>query len=628
MSTTDLDAYRALVDRAPTMLWRTRADGERDFFNATWLAFTGHTPEPEDPSTWSTALHPDDVQEYLKTLREHFERRESYELEYRLRRADGAYRFVLERGAPLTDDAGRFVGFVGSCVDVDERRAVRTPTGADDFFELSLDNICVAGLDGYFKRVNPAWTRTLGWTTEELMARPSLDFVHPDDRPAVLEVRHRLRRGESVHGITNRYLCKDGSFRWFEWRPAVHTSRGLVYAVARDITEQRHAEERLRAAEADQIQLRRQLVFADRMASIGTLAAGVAHEINNPLTQVLANAALQLEALREAGDATEMSRMAAEVLAAAERIQKIVRGLKTFSRAEEEHRRIVDVGPLLDLSIGMTANEVRQHGARVVTSIGPMPPVEADEARLGQVFVNLLVNAAQAFPVDAAEKEIRVRASTDASGRVVIEVQDTGMGIPPAQVDRIFDPFFTTKPVGVGTGLGLSICHNLVTALGGEISVSSVVGRGATFRVTLPPAAAAPAPALVSAPPEAPPQGVRVLVVDDEPTIGSLLRRSLRDHTVTALTDAREALALLELGERYDVIISDLMMPEMTGMAFYEVLTRRFPDAAERVVFITGGAFTPATAAFLDRNTRPLVEKPFRPATIREVVEQTARARR
>ena len=514
----------------------------------------------------------------------------------------------------------------------DERDLLDETAVARDFFEMSLDNVCVAGFDGYFKRVNPSWTRTLGWTAEELMARPIVDFVHPDDREGVLSGRQRLKQGAPLGPLVNRYLCKDGSYRWFQWSSVAHADRGLVYASARDITEQMRTEQELRDAAILREKLERQLVFADRMASVGTLAAGVAHEINNPLSYVTANVTLIIEALRSAGSElsseqiAELGQMAAEAQTGAERIRKIVRGLKTFSRAEEERRAVIDVRPLLELSIDMTFNEIR-HRARLVKDYGRIPLVFADEARLGQVFINLLVNAAQALPEGKSEAhEIRIVTETAPDGAAVIEVRDTGCGIPPAIIGRIFDPFFTTKPLGIGTGLGLSICHNIVTKMGGTLGVVSDEARGTTFRIVLPPADAAPVDVVVAENPPRPAVArAAVLVVDDEPAIGAVLRRVLADHAVTAVNTAREAIELLAAGHQFDVIFSDLMMPEMSGMELHDELTRRFPDAAERMVFVSGGAFTPSAKAFLDRVTNERLEKPFDAQTLRSTVRRFAK---
>jgi two-component system cell cycle sensor histidine kinase/response regulator CckA len=505
-------------------------------------------------------------------------------------------------------------------------------SGADDFFEMSIDNVCVAGLDGYFKRVNPSWTRTLGWTPEELMSRPSVDFVYPEDREATLAGRRRLQSGEALGPLVNRYVCKDGTYRWFEWRSVANIDRALVYAVARDITEQKIAEQQLSEAKELQEKLQSQLVFADRMACVGALAAGVAHEINNPLAYVAANITLMAESLRaltvevSSDTLSELCEMAGQVQEGAERIRKIVRGLKTFSRTEEERRTVVDVRPLLELSINMAFNEIR-HRARLVKDYGPIPLVDADEARLGQVFINLLVNAAQALPEGrSGDNEIRIVTSTDAAGHAVIEVRDTGAGIPAGLLHRVFEPFFTTKQAGIGTGLGLSICHNIVVALGGEISVTSEEGVGTAFRLVLPATLRArdAAPPIASAPMQALPCAA-VLVLDDEPAIGSVLRRVLREHDVTVVTTAREALELLRSGKHFDIIFSDLMMPEMSGMDFYAELTRGFPHATERVIFVSGGAFTASAQAFLDTIPNQRLEKPFNAGNVRDIVRDIVR---
>lgn len=238
--------------------------------------------------------------------------------------------------------------------------------------------------------------------------------------------------------------------------------------------------------------LQRKLIFADRMASLSTLAAGVAHEINNPLAYIIANTTMIIRGLRdpekEVSEQTleEFREMALDAQEGAERIRRLVGGLEAFSRAEKQELTVVDLVPVLDRAIAMTLEDIQPH-ARVIRDYGTVPPVEADEARLGQVFTNLLENAAHAVgKADTTANEIRINASTDAEGRAVIEIADTGVGIADSVMSRVFDPFFTTKPIDVGTGLGLSVCHSLVTGLGGTIGVESQERLGSTFRVVLP----------------------------------------------------------------------------------------------------------------------------------------------
>ncbi len=501
-----------------------------------------------------------------------------------------------------------------------------------DFFEKSLDHVCVADFGGNFKHLSASWSKTLGYTTEELRAKPSIEFVHPEDRAMTLAGRERLTTGGELGPLINRYICKDGSSRWFEWRSVADAASGLVHCVARDVTEQKQAEARLSAAMELQEELKRQLIFADRMASIGTLAAGVAHEINTPLSFVTTNLSLMVELLQHCTNSgsrlplAELTQLATEAVAGAQRIRTTVSALKTFSRSQGEQVSVLDVHPLLELSIKMTTNELR-HRTRLVRDYGETPLVEVDDARLGQVFINLLLNAAQAIPDDGSSgHEVRIVTRTDPQGRALIEVRDTGPGVPAPLMARIFDPFFTTKPVGIGTGLGLSISHAIVTGMGGSITVSERDGPGAVFRVVLPPASAektlsrvvhTPAPTLAATRVKG-----TVLVIDDEPAVGRMLGRVLADHDVTAVTAAQEALQLIESGSSFDLIISDVMMPQMTGVDLYEELCRRFPAYKDRLVFLSGGVFNAATRARLHSFGNQCIEKPFDPQRIREIVQR------
>jgi signal transduction histidine kinase len=393
-----------------------------------------------------------------------------------------------------------------------------------------------------------------------------------------------------------------------------------------------------------------QLIVADRRVSLGQLAAGVAHEINNPLAYVMSNLAEvqrglgdTLGTLEDGGPAAagalhtlrELARAVRDALDGAERVRHIVKGLKSFSRTDDDERAPLDPSEPLAAAIEMAGHQIRPRAA-LEKDLGPLPRVEANAVRLSQVFLNLLVNAAQALPEGQASRQrIRVATRTAADGFAEIEVSDTGAGIAPEHLPRIFDPFFTTKPVGEGTGLGLSICQGIVTGLSGRIDVESEPGRGTTFRVRLPPSSAArlAAPALAPVvPPAASPEPRaaepgdharrRVLVIDDEPLLHSALRRLLLpDHDVEAHADARRALDRLRAGERFDAILCDLMMPGMDGIGFHEALVEIAPEQAARLVFMTGGAHTERTRRFLDSERRPVLEKPIDPDRLRRIVD-------
>ena len=404
------------------------------------------------------------------------------------------------------------------------------------------------------------------------------------------------------------------------------------------------------ALRSERAQMQEQLLISDRMASVGTLAAGVAHEINNPLASLLANldfaagdvAKLGKDVLSWAkavpgNDGTtdwiwtrlrEIEEPLRDARESTDRIRLIVRDLKIFSRGDEDKRGAVDVRRVLESSLRMAGNEIR-HRARLTTDYGDVPAVEGNEARLGQVFLNLIVNAAQSMPEGRADQnEIHVVTRLDDEGRVVVEIRDTGSGIAESVLSSIFLPFFTTKPIGVGTGLGLSICHRIVTALGGRIMVESQVGKGTVIRTILPVAKREAAEPEATPPPDAVVSGRkgRILVVDDEPMLGAAVRRILSaEHEVLVVTSARDAIGRVFQGDRFDVILCDLMMPEMTGVDLYAEFLRLAPEQAEKVIFMTGGAFTTRAREFLDQVRNPRVEKPFDAGNLRALVRTLVR---
>jgi signal transduction histidine kinase len=371
--------------------------------------------------------------------------------------------------------------------------------------------------------------------------------------------------------------------------------------------------------------LQAQLMTADRMASMGLLAAGVAHEINNPLASVIGNLQLLDEDLRSLPVPSSALEMIGSATEAAGRVRDIVRDLKLFSRSDEDQaKHPLDLRTVVEAALRMAKNDIR-HRARVVKEYGPAPAVSAQEWRLVQVFLNLLINAAQAIPAGGVERnEIRVRTGSDEAGRAVVEISDTGQGIAPEILGRIFDPFFTTKQKGDGSGLGLAICDRLVTALGGTIDVESVPDQGSRFRVVLPAAPAGAAATASSAPPahgNASAPRARVLIVDDDRQVAETVRRALApQHDTLLVNSGREALAYVRGGEQFDLILCDVMMPEMTGMALHAELVRVAPRQAERLIFVTGGAFTEDARRYLDRVPNLQVHKPFDLGELRSLV--------
>jgi nitrogen-specific signal transduction histidine kinase/CheY-like chemotaxis protein len=383
--------------------------------------------------------------------------------------------------------------------------------------------------------------------------------------------------------------------------------------------------------------LQARLMLSDRMASIGTLAAGVAHEINNPLTYVLANLhilgkraekAIGIDQSDEARNqlcSQDTLQLLRETAEGARRVRDIARDLKTFSRSSDEVQP-VDVRQVLDSSVRMAINEIR-HRARLERNYMGSPLVLANSSRLGQVFLNLIVNAAQAIPEGAADDNlIRLTTTTGEDGHAEVIVTDTGTGIAKHLIERIFEPFVTMKPVGVGTGLGLYICRDIIHNIGGVIQVESEIGAGTSFKVRLPPA---PADAVLS--PLIPVPGrkrhedlprARILVIDDEPNIGRSFVRSLPEHEITVADSGREGVRLLDDGTSFDLIFCDVMMPDVTGRDVHEHITAHHPGMLDKIVFMTGGAFTERASEFIARVNAPRVDKPFDVSTIRTVLRE------
>ena len=485
----------------------------------------------------------------------------------------------------------------------------------------------------------PSWARTYGFPPERTPrnGQELAAFIHPEDMAVIgAQVKELTEGKRDLLEVEHRALTGSGDWKWMVARARVverdeaGTATRLIGTCA-DVTERKKLQTRLQ--------------IADRMASMGTLAAGVAHEINNPLAFMSVNLDFVIARIEAAerppevrggrvgpssADLVLWRTALAEALEGAHRVRDIVRGLKVFTRGDEAPPIPVDVNAVLKSALRLAEHELRQR-ARVVTRLDTVPVITGDPSRLSQVFLNLLMNAAQALPVGrAAEHEITVTTRSADGGKVAVEVSDTGCGIPPEHRGRIFDPFFTTKPVGVGTGLGLAICHGIVSGMQGEIEVDSTVGRGTTFRVLLPVTAAASgdAPDPRPRPPEGAPRDrrARVLVVDDEPHFCTAVARILSaEHEVETTCDPADALRRVRAGDRFDLFLTDLGMPTMSGKELYEQLRRVSPEQASRMLFMTGGALTAAIAEFAERQADRVLQKPLDADALRAAVADELR---
>jgi signal transduction histidine kinase len=387
-----------------------------------------------------------------------------------------------------------------------------------------------------------------------------------------------------------------------------------------------------RAQRERELRMQRRLELAERLASLGTVAAGVAHEVNNPLSFVISNidfalSELQSQTLDNGSPAwmRELVQALGEAQTGAERVKQIVSELRAYVRPDSAHIDRQNVNRILRSAIDMVAHELRR-SAKVRTEYGDVPAVEANETRLSQVFMNLLLNAAHAVASPAASgQEIVVRSYVEPNGHVAVEISDQGCGMNEEIQNRIFDPFFTTKEPGLGTGLGLAICRGIVSSLQGEIRVESREGEGSRFIVSLPGASEA-VPAVPRPSSVAPSLGLSmrgaILVVDDEPLLRSVIARMIgAEHDLTLVESADQALASIEAGNRYDAILCDLMLRRQSGMDLHALLLQRHADQARRMIFLTGGAFTTDAAEFLKLMQRRHLAKPFGAEELRQTLQ-------
>lgn len=472
------------------------------------------------------------------------------------------------------------------------------------FFERASDAIFVADPQHRYVEVNPAGCRLLGYARDELVGLHLRDVIPPEDLVTQPIATERYD-ANAPFVVERRLLRRDGGIVEVEIS-GIKFSDGSLQSVVRDISERK----RLLAERA----------ATERITSLGRLAQGVGHEINNPLAYLV----LSIDHLRllvaESGASTNPSSIeitsALDTIAeAAARITSIVKSLSSFGRGDGETIGPVSIARAVQAAVAISANRVN-HVARVEAQLEALPDVRANEFQLTQVFVNLLLNAADAIAEAApGPHEIRVAAHVERD-LVVIEVSDTGPGIAPQLRQRLFEPYVTTKSIGRGTGLGLSICRSIVESFSGRIELVDPDGRGATFRITLPIAQGLDAMHPERPEPRSgPTQPLRLLVVDDEPLLLESLRRGLRAHELTTTPDTSSALTLCRAHD-YDRILCDLMFPGGSAEPFYDALCAEAPELARRVVFMTGGAFTESARRFLERTGRPWLAKPFTSAQL------------
>jgi PAS domain S-box-containing protein len=648
--------YFDLYNRAPVGYFTLNQAGLIRKANLTAAHLLGTTRGALVKQPLTRFIVPDDQDIYYHHKQQLVETGTRQVCELRMLQPEGDPCWVRLEATSVESTSGALLVRAVICDITDRRHAEETLRVSEarhrSLFEKSHDALMTL--------VPPDWRFTAANSTTLAMfgARDEQDFISR----APSEYSPRAQLDGSISADKDRAMraaASSAGSHFYEWTfrrlngqefPATVLltqmeidGHALLHATVRDETEVKKLQAMLRQA--------------DRLTSMGTLAAGVAHEINNPLTYVLHNieslsedlpklasaitrilrtfrVELGTEALTEllGSDApmlepallSDMAERAREALGGTERIKTISRAIGTFSRVESNERSRVDLNYAIECATTMALTVIKFR-AKLVVDYATLPLIWASEGKLSQVFLNLLINAAHAIE-EGHVQDNRIEISTWARGDdVFAEVKDTGRGISAADLTRIFDPFFTTKSVGVGSGLGLPICRNIVTEFGGDINVYSELGKGTRFTVRLPirrAASQAPPPAVIVAPDVTNAHG-RVLMIDDEQPILTMLVQLLgADHQVVTAATGESAKTILTYDQSFDVILCDLMMPGLSGMDLHAWLAVEYPVLAQRIVFVTGGAFTGTASEYLACIANIRIEKPYDKASLKRLVSE------
>jgi PAS domain S-box-containing protein len=589
--------FRNLANSGRALIWAAGTDKLCNYFNRIWLEFTGRTLEQEWGNGWAEGVHPEDFQRCLNIYTGAFDRRESFSMAYRLRRYDGEYRWIIDDGSPRFDSKGEFIGYVGHCLDITERRVAEEALRSNEerlkaILKATPDPIVLYDVNGYPQYLNPAFTEVFGWTLDELSGR-QIPFVPGDQNEITAQkITETYESGKTVKIQTKR-LTKAGvpidvivSAAIIQGREGKPT--GLVVNIT-DISDYKKLEARLQQAQ--------------KLESIGTLAGGIAHDFNNILYPLLGFTELLKEDIP--ADSPLQDHID-EILNATMRSKNLVKQILAFSRKGDQSAKPIQLQPIVKEALKLlrasipTTIEIQQD----IDSDGDV--VMADPTQIHQIVMNLATNAyhamedtggilkvslkkSEVLPESVSESNPSVFQTLLPGNYVLLTVSDTGTGITKDILDKIFEPYFTTKGIGKGTGLGLSVVHGIVKAHKGEIWISSVPGIGTEVQVYLPVMERTVEDKRIESSEPLLGGTERILLVDDEEAVVRLEKQMLErlGYHVEERTSSIEALnAFTAHPEAFELVISDMTMPKMTGIQLAGALILIRPDIP--VVICTG----------------------------------------
>lgn len=609
------ERFHTVLDSSPSAVYVKGLDGRFLFANRSLAGMFG-VPQEDWTGKQSIDLLPrpvadlcEDSDSLALERHGHVHERQIFRLQ------DGRELTILATRFPLVrpDGAPYAVGAVLRNIT----ELVNAQRELDRLWNYSPEPFCVAGFDGYFKQVNPAWSRCLGWSETQILTRPWSEFVHPDDRAATDAIFTRLKHGLAIERFENRYRCANGTYRWFSWDAIPQPEEKLLYGFVRDVTEEKRLGEQFRQSQ--------------KMEAIGQLAGGIAHDFNNLLTVINGYSELLLDEMSPANPSKEALN---QVRIAGQRAAELTAQLLAFSRKAVIEPKVLDINQVVESSTKMLRRLIGED-IRFETRLGNVPRVKIDPVQLEQVFINLAVNARDAMPtggqltisssrVTLPDKDVPESNELAPGKYVRVMVADTGCGIPPDVRSRIFEPFYTTKGVGKGTGLGLSTVYGIVRQAGGTINVDSELNQGTVFRILLPAVlhttTGGPTEVLTVAP-----RGTEtVLLVEDEADVREIARLILEIQGYSVLVAGSSAEALrIEAVQKgpIDLLVTDVVMPDAGGRVLAEKLRGRRPQI--KVLFMSGYTDDAMIRNGVETAREYFIQKPFTPLSLARKVRET-----
>jgi PAS domain S-box-containing protein len=460
------------------------------FFNKPWLDFTGRSTEQELGNGWAEGVHPDDLQNCSQVYNRAFDARQPFVMQYRLRRHDGEYRWLSDQGVPRYDAQGVFVGYIGSCVDVTELMT------KDEALRQSEERMRLAaaavnlGIWEWHLATNEIWATNarravLGWPSAgKVSFEDFLSHVHPEDRSRIQQTIDNALRDGKDYEAEYRLVLPDGIVRWMSTRGSIHFDNAgkpsRLLGISIDITARKQAE-------LDAQRDRAELSHLSRVALMGEMSASIAHELNQPLSGILSNAAAGQRFIdRGDVDLREIREVFADIVADGRRASDVVRGIRSMVKKEQMARRSVDLNEIVMDALRIASPDALLHSCQLETSLDPnLPALEGDPVQLQQVLLNLAINAFDAMrDTPASKRKVVIATQSNGDGTVRTSVRDYGIGISVEMQDRLFDPFVSTKTEGLG--MGLAIVRSIVESHGGAITVENADGGGTRFVFVLP----------------------------------------------------------------------------------------------------------------------------------------------